>query len=455
MPPGVLVIILWQNIKVAMLKRILVFILTVLLALLVHAQRHDPVVADSATHMPLPSASVFDRNGNALGMTDARGRLPFLWPDSYPVTVRYLGFRELQLTAAPGDTVFMVENIAELPELVIETRDHKVLHMLAYVREYSSLTSYTDTVFMFREKMVDYMIPSGRKAKFKGWRSPRILSCRSYYRFTNDAGLDSVSDRSRHHFSWSDWMRVAPTAGLPPSLIDADCATDTLFGKYSATEIWSKNNSRVMVDVDVLADTASRKWVPNLSGFFRDGLDFERFRVRFNYENVAGDSVAPQNLTGYSFNIESNGRGHDMFRFNRINQPVYVSTYAEVYIMDKEYITVKEARKWDKHDFSAQRIDIYEPPEAPDLQPAIRDLVARVNSLDRDSVRLDFSPDQRLVGIHLEDSRKNFGFGRRVLSMLKQLTGISQYRFHKSVNQNWDDMKDDFRRQRRQKDKER
>lgn len=100
--PGALVIILWQNIKVAMLKRILVFILTVLLALLVHAQRRDPVVADSATHMPLPSASVFDRNGNALGMTDARGRLPFLWPDSYPVTVRYLGFRELQLAGSPA-----------------------------------------------------------------------------------------------------------------------------------------------------------------------------------------------------------------------------------------------------------------------------------------------------------------------------------------------------------------
>ena len=46
MPPGVLVIILWRNIKVAMLKRILVFILTVLLALLVHAQRHESVVGD-------------------------------------------------------------------------------------------------------------------------------------------------------------------------------------------------------------------------------------------------------------------------------------------------------------------------------------------------------------------------------------------------------------------------
>ena len=433
-----------------MARCILTIILIVQAVFAAGAQKHAAVVADSLTHLPLPSASVFDRNGSPLGMTDGRGRLPFLMPDSYPVTVRYLGFKEVRLTAEPADTVFMVENIAELPELVIETRDHKVLHMLAYVREYSSLTSYTDTVFMFREKMVDYMIPSGSKAKYRGWRSPRILACRSYYRFTNDVGLDSVSDRSRHHFSWSDWMGVAPTSGVPRSLRGADCASDTLFGKYSATEIWSKNNSRIMVDVDVLADTASRKWVPNISGFFRNGLDFERFHVRFNYENADLDSVAPQNLTGYSFNIESNGRGHDMFRFNRIDQPVYVSTYAEVYIMDKEYITVKEAKRWDKFDFSSQGIEIYEPAEAPELQPSVRDLVARVDSLDQNSVRLDFTPDRRLVGIHLTDGRKNLGMGRRVLFILKELTGISQYKFNKNFNNNWGSMRDGLKQKRKE-----
>ncbi len=77
------------------------------------------------------------------------------------------------------------------------------------------------------------------------------------------------------------------------------------------------------------------KWVPNLSGFFRRNLDFENFRVRFNYGDVVGDTISPMDLAGYSFNIESRGRGHEMFRFNRVDEPCFVSTYAEVYILDK------------------------------------------------------------------------------------------------------------------------
>ena len=76
---------------------------------------------------------------------------------------------------------------------------------------------------------------------------------------------------------------------------------------------------------------------------------------------MAGDSIGAVDLAGYSFNIESNGRGHGMFRFNRRDEPFFVSTYAEVYVMDKEYISVKEAKKWDRRKFDAGAIEILEP----------------------------------------------------------------------------------------------
>ncbi len=154
--------------------------------------------------------------------------------------------------------------------------------MLAYVREYSTLSTYTDTVFLFREKMADYMLTPDKKVRFKGWSSPRLLACRSYYRFTDARGRDSVSNVSNHHFSWSDWIGTPPASVLPHVLAQSESGSDTIRGKYSATEMWTRNNSRVIVDVDVMADTTSRKWVPNLAGFFRNDLEFERFRVRFN-----------------------------------------------------------------------------------------------------------------------------------------------------------------------------
>lgn len=420
-------------------RYVLSFIALFLSALLTYGQTHSAIVADSLTRKPLPSASLFDHKGNAVGITNARGRMPLISRSSYPVTVRYLGFREKTIETPGADTIFLQENAASLPEIVVESGRHKVLHVLAYVREFSTLTTYTDTVFLFREKMVDFMLNPDRKVRFKGWSNPRILTSRSYYRFTNDRGLDSVSNVSNNHFSWADWIGIVPARQLPPALKDRSTASDTVRGKYSPTEIWTKTDDRVTVDVNVLADTTSRKWVPNLSGFFHDDLEFENFRVRFSYDNILSDYLSPMDLTGYSFNIESNGRGHRMIGFNRYDQPFFVSTYAEAYVLDKEYITVKEARKWEKHDFHAANIEMCEPAEAPELQPSVQALVDRVNTIDRDKVRQTLPTDQRLIGKYY--GKRKSGLGTRALSMLKQMTGISSYKSHKNFKQQWNGFK--------------
>ena len=417
----------------------LIFTMFVVLffAFMAEAQGRNVVVADSVTRMPLGSASVFDSQGSLIGICDSKGRTPYISVDSYPITVRYLGHQERSVET-PTDTVFLQESVSELNEILVETRERKVLHMLAYMREYSTLTTYTDTVFLFREKMVDYMLTPDSKTRFRGWSKPRVLKAKSYYRFTDKFGLDSVSDECRFHFSWSDWLGVGPVAKLPTVLKSVDWGSDTIYGRYSPTEIWTKNDDRIIVDVNVLADTTSRRWVPNLSGFFRNDLDFENFRVRFNYDNVTDDTVCPMDLTGYSFNIESNGRGHGMFWFNKVDEPFFVSTYAEVYILDKEYISVKEARKWDSRKFDAREIDILEPAAAPPLQPAIEELVERVHDVDKEGVRLAVTPDQRLVSTASSD--RNFKIGRRALLLLKGLLGISGHKMKKNIEQTWSEM---------------
>ncbi|MDE6097647.1 MAG: carboxypeptidase-like regulatory domain-containing protein, partial [Muribaculaceae bacterium] len=121
--------------------------------------RINAVVVDSITRIPLPNASVYDRHGVVIDMTDDNGVLPKLARNSYPITIHYLGFQEKTVMEECPDTIFLSENISELPEVVVESRRRRVLHVLAYVREYSTLTTYTDSVFLFREKMVDYMLP--------------------------------------------------------------------------------------------------------------------------------------------------------------------------------------------------------------------------------------------------------------------------------------------------------
>ena len=249
-------------------------------------------------------------------------------------------------------------SVKELPEVVVESRRNKALHILAYVREYSTLASYTDTVFLFREKMVDFMLPPRGKGSFRGWTSPRVLTCRSYYRFTYKNGLDSVSDERGHHFSWSDWIGLAPAAQMPVRLRHGSEACDTVPERYGPAETWTRNGSRISADIDVLADESERRWVPGITAFFSKGLDFRRMRMRFDYSDTDTGLLSPFDLEGYSFIIESEGRGHRMFRFVRRDEPVFVSTEAEVSILDREYITLREARKWEKQKFDTDETGI-------------------------------------------------------------------------------------------------
>ena len=187
------------------------------------------------------------------------------------------------------------KRVSDLPEVLVEAKKNSVLHILAYMREYSTLSGYSDTITLFREKMVDFMIPAGDERGFKGWRSPRVLNSRSYYRFSDSNGLDSVSDRCNHHFTWSDWIGMIHRTKLPASLSEKLAGMDTIAGKYSAAEIWAREGDAVTIDINVLASPESRKWVPGVSSFFRnDNVDFDKFKMHIVCDNVLGDAVTPR-----------------------------------------------------------------------------------------------------------------------------------------------------------------
>lgn len=418
----------------------LLFIISLLLpaALQLAAREPDVIVADSVSRRPLSQASVFASDGNFIGICRKNGALPYIPAGAFPVTVRYLGYRETSIPAPGADTVFLSPQTTELPEMVVESRQHRVLHILAYVREYSTLTTFSDSVQLFREKMVDFMLPRDAGTRFRGWQNPRVLESRSYYRFTDGNGLDSVSNRCNYYFSWADWIGLPPAATAPGHVAAFGTSTDTLYGRYSACEIWNRDNGRLTLDVNALADTIGRRWVPGLASFFKKDIDFEQVRLRFNFEGVGADSITPVELSGYSFTVESNDRGRDMFMFNRGDQAIFISTYAEVYIIDKEYITVKEARKWEKRRDGTDELAILEPAGAPELQPGIRELVDRVNDIDNDGVRLALTPDERLVS----RSVIKLDIGHRALSMLKTLLGITSIRANRNWNRQWQDFRD-------------
>ncbi len=313
---------------------------------------------------------------------------------------------------------------ADLPEVVVEKHKNRILHILGYVREYSALTNYTDTIFLFREKMVDFMLPPGKKIKFDGWTKPRVLSSKSYYKFSNNKGLDSVSNTCNYHFSWSDWMTLPASEEIPTALRGQEKAVDSVGGRYGVMETWLKDNDKISWEIDVVADTLARERVPDFVWFFNNNIDFDKFRVRYEYENVLGDHLFPTDLKRYSYNIESYGRGHRMFGFSRSDQPYYVTTDATVYLMDQEYLTEKEAKKWSHFSPTGEDAVIYASADAPELGASILDLMERVSRIDSVGIRINDVPDVRLSAQH--NVRVKYSAGEILLQVLKEISGIGQ-----------------------------
>ena len=205
-----------------------------------------------------------------------------------------------------------------LPEVVVEPKKRQVLHITGYMREYSTLTTYGDTLLLFREKTVDFMVPTRRAKGYEGWLRPRVLASRSYYHFTDAAGLDSVSDRYQRHISWSDWLEIFNRVPLPDALRHTVSATDTLRGRYSPAVTWARDDDDVSIAVDVLAAPAASSWTSALHSIFKDRVEFYRFKVNYYLTGVDDYEAQADNIALVTFDVETGGRGWDvMNQFRR------------------------------------------------------------------------------------------------------------------------------------------
>lgn len=370
---------------------------SLLLPLTARAASPRITAVDAASGEPMAAASVADRNGNILGVCSDTGVLPYAPDDAFPLTVRFIGYGSATVESPSQLRVEMHPVDYSLPELTVEPGKRVVLHLTAYVREYSTLSTYTDTVFLFREKTVDFMVPTRKAGKYRGWTQPRLLASRSYYRFSGLHSGDSVSNTFSQHFSWSDWIGIPARLDLPVALHTPGEAADTLRGRYSPACIWRRSGDDLTIDVNVLADTACRTWVPALFARNRRDVEFNDLRLHYAFSDAGQYSVAADNLSAMTFSIETDGRGSGIYNMFRRNQPYYVNTYAEVFFTDREYITVKDARKLEKHPPKTEDAMPMAPESVPGPDGHILALVDRVESIDLNHLRQNMQPDKRML----------------------------------------------------------
>ncbi len=309
----------------------------------------------------------------------------------------------------------------QLPELVVSDSRKKILHVVALVREQSTLSTISDTVFMFREKLVDFAIPNST-SKYQGWTLPRIISSKSYYRFTDDHGLDSVSDTYLRNFSWCDLINLHLGDTIPPVIRSSENTSDTIRGRYRASRIWSRDSIGATLHLDVLADNANLQRFPFISRFVRDeDLDFRQLDIRYDFDVMPSGLLNAESINSYSMRIESKGRGDERLPVFKRRQSGYVDTYSTTYIIGREYISKKEAEQWRKQRFSFSDADLAIQGIIPPRAAEIDSLIARVENIDRNSIRLDIIPDKDLAGPFVERGKENFKFINRLKMMVKSI----------------------------------
>lgn len=204
---------------------------------------------------------------------------------------------------------------------------------------------------------------------------------------------------------------------MPETLKGQETAEATVGGRHGPAAVWRRNGDDISLEIDILADERNARWAPGLYGFVKNGLDIRRMNLKYLFSGVGSDTILADDIARMSFSIESNGRGRNLNLFFRTSDPVYVDTYAEIYMTDKEYISVPEAKRWEKALPRNGGIGFFPPPDAPELQPAIRSIVERVEAIDYSALRLNEKPDSRYAGKNLDKTQKR-GLLNRLKSVL-------------------------------------
>ena len=360
------------------------FLLPALITLIASNGTWAYYLVDRNTRSTLPLASVTDCDGNLVGMTDKQGVIPIISTESYPLTFSCLGYESLEIKMPVNTDISLTPTTYDLPEIVVSPGSHPLLYLTGYVREVSSMFGSSDSVTIYRESIVDFMIPTG-KTRIKGWEKPRELASKTYVRVTRADGTDSVSNHIGENYILcaNRFANIPSSIKIPdPLLKNSSTAADTLMGKYGPKRIWQKNGEVLRCRIDGLADFEGHVFTPwPLKAL---GLTTDITECSHNYAFQSADGIKPAvaDMTGFSISLNISIRSKLYRKLFKSSEPICQKSYVEVYITDREYITEEDGKALKKNSPLMTQADVTAPPEASALHPGIRQIIERVESID-------------------------------------------------------------------------
>lgn len=273
-----------------------------------------------------------------MALSDASGNVELPVRPEWPLRVRCLGFEEA-VALAGTDTVYMCESAIGLPAVEVSASGRDVVRLICYVREYAGAVNEDDSLTMFSEYMVDYFFPMTGVKKFKAHTTPRTLAWRAYCRHTDSQGRDTVeycSDDVRT-LSWLQLARIDPTT-------IHYTANDSVYGKYGYKSITRMGADALGVYRDMLADHKDHRMSPWFLKLLGLTVDITELYAAHTYAANESGEYGPEDVVSCTYSLKMLGRGK-LFKLVFDNKrPVNITSYLEIYTVDRTYMSVAEAK---------------------------------------------------------------------------------------------------------------
>ncbi|MEE0871612.1 MAG: hypothetical protein U0L52_09635 [Bacteroidaceae bacterium] len=359
------------------MKRHLIIIICLLLSVSAYAQQR---VIDATDSIPVSVASIFDFDGNVVGYTMDDGTFSEIPETAYPITIRCLGYEPLVI-AEPKDTVWqMKQSSYDMPELVVVPGDRNVIKQILYIRNYFSMCNEMDTVTHFVEEMAYRYVPATEDAKIDIGNQIHSAGSRSYS-MHKVGDIDSVAheENSKSFFMTSTLTKLSSKEILVhESLKNDSTGYYEKKGKSGLALVQRLSNGVFTFKEDLLAEKKNHTlspWPLKLLGFT---LEINQFYTTNAFSINEDGKYYPKDLLEAGFMMEAEGRGKYIRMALDSKTPVTVRTMTEIYVVDRDFLTLEEAKEESAKE--APKMDFIIPSNVPAQNEATRRLVERAKA---------------------------------------------------------------------------
>ena len=319
-----------------------------LFSLFVFTTNAEVRILDKETEDPLAKASVFDKNGKFIAVTDDNGGVPVnISENSYPLNVRYVGYIPQDIASPDEGVIRLVETSYDLPEVTVDSESHNHLVITAYVRNYLTRTTGKDTVVSFEEQIVDFMFPMTKKAKVKGWNKARVLANRSY-----DWGKNSKRDTVRYNEDYKGYSYSYDLDDkfiLPQTIASGNAIKEIIPGKFSDKETWRKRGETYFLEKDGLADYKDHINKPALAKILGLTMSMDKDEAKYKFTENGKSQFYPEDVLEAVISYHMNMSGKGIKYAYDTKDPIDLYGYGEMFVIDRAYLTAEDAKELKKN----------------------------------------------------------------------------------------------------------